>query len=51
VTLLARLNAEYQQAKRELAAGLICQADLDRAENQLDQALTSAVDRTIPQEN
>ena len=38
---LAHLNADFQQAKRDLAAGRICQADLDKSEQLLDQALAA----------
>lgn len=38
---LARINADYLQARQDLAAGLICQADLDKTEQILDQALAT----------
>lgn len=38
-TRLAALTAAYTQARRDLAAGLIAQAQFDYTENQLDQAL------------
>ncbi|MGP5037686.1 hypothetical protein [Corynebacterium variabile] len=41
-TRLAALNAAYQQARRDLSAGIIAQADFDYTENQLDQALDAA---------
>lgn len=41
-TRLAALNADYQQAKRAHAAGLICTADLDKTEQLLDHALDAA---------
>ena len=39
---LARINADYLQARRDLAAGVICHADYDKAEQILDQALNNA---------
>lgn len=39
---LADLNAAYLQARRDYAAGLICEADLDYARERLDQALDNA---------
>ncbi|MGO1321152.1 MAG: hypothetical protein ACTMIK_12995 [Galactobacter sp.] len=48
---LKLLNHRYQQAKRDFAAGRICQADLDYAENQLDQALAKAADNIIARSN
>lgn len=41
-TRLAALTAAYTQARRNLAAGLIPQADYDYAQTQLDQALNAA---------
>lgn len=41
-TRLAAITAAYTQARRDLAAGIIAQADYDYAENQLDQALDAA---------
>ena len=41
-TRLAALTAAYTQARRDLAAGLIAQADYDKTEQILDQALDAA---------
>lgn len=48
---LQLLNGRYKQAKKDFAAGRICQADLDYAENQLDQALSAAADNIIALSN
>lgn len=55
MTNLDRLCAALDQARRDLADGIICQADYDYIENQRDQALATAADnaiaRNFPEEN